>query len=115
MSSQRTLVIWTNDEVESLIIWMEENEDHLHGKQLAWHKRVKEAVFSTHDHITIKKITDKALNIKRLWKEAKAIRDQSGFGIRPEENDTSINQVLERKCPFFGGLMKYGEQDRMLL
>ncbi|KAF8430078.1 hypothetical protein EV426DRAFT_579629 [Tirmania nivea] len=27
--------------------------------------------------------------------------DQSGWGLRPEENEQSINAVLEKKCPFF--------------
>ena len=104
MPSQRApLVVWTREEAEKLIGWMEDNQQHLRGKQMAWYKLVKEEVFAGDDymHITVKKIADKVFNIKRSWKEAKAMQEQSGWGAKPEENETSINEVLERKCPFF--------------
>ena len=39
--------------------------------------------------------------MKRSWKEAKAMANQSGFGVRAEDNTTSVNEVLERKCQFY--------------
>ncbi|KAF8458007.1 hypothetical protein BGX38DRAFT_1155017, partial [Terfezia claveryi] len=60
---------------------MEENQEQLRGKQITWHKLVKEQVFSTDEHITVKRITDKATNMKR-----------SGWGVKAEKNETSINE-----------------------
>ncbi|RPB26106.1 hypothetical protein L211DRAFT_694380 [Terfezia boudieri ATCC MYA-4762] len=39
--------------------------------------------------------------MKGQWKKARAMIDQSGWGLRPEENEQSINAVFEKKCPFF--------------
>jgi len=33
---------------------MEENQEQLRGKQIAWHKEVKEQVFGVEEHIMIK-------------------------------------------------------------
>jgi len=35
--------------------WMEDNQEILCGKQIAWHKEVKEEAFADDDHITVKK------------------------------------------------------------
>ena len=67
MPSQRApLLDWTKEEVEKLIGWMEDNQQHLQGKQMAWYKLVKEEVFAgdDHMHIMVKKIADKVFNIK---------------------------------------------------
>ena len=70
-SSQRnSSVTWTTAEVERLIGWMEENLEELRGKQITWHKLAKEQVFPNDDHITVKKIGGKAINMKRSWKGA---------------------------------------------
>jgi len=37
-----TTQAWARDEVERLISWMEDNQEQLRGKQIAWHKEVKE-------------------------------------------------------------------------
>jgi len=34
------------EEFERLIAWMEENQELLRGKQIAWHKVAKDEVFS---------------------------------------------------------------------
>jgi len=39
--------------------------------------------------------------MKSIWKEAKAIQARSGWGIKPEENEESTDEVLERKSSFF--------------
>ena len=102
-SSQRSNQPWTKDEMERLVAWMEENPQDLKGKQIAWHKDVKDQVFSEpgDEHITVKKITEKASNMKRRWKEAKAMAELSGWGVRLEDNEQTINDVLERKCAFY--------------
>ena len=87
--------------MERLVVWMEENQEKLCGKQISWQKDVKEQQFPNNDHITVKKITDKVANMKRAWKDARAMQDRSGWGVRPEDNEESINNVLERKCAFF--------------
>jgi len=33
---------------------MEDNQEQLRGKQIAWHKEVKEQVFGAEEHITVK-------------------------------------------------------------
>ncbi|KAF8416864.1 hypothetical protein EV426DRAFT_721555 [Tirmania nivea] len=76
---------WTQEEVEQLIAWMEDNQEQLRGKQIAWYKEVKEQIFGDEDHIT----------------DAKAMQTRSGWGVKSEDNDKSINEVLERRCPFF--------------
>ena len=73
MSTQDSTQPWTKEEIERLLAWMEDNQESLKGKQIPWHKDVKEEVFATDDHITVKKITDKAGNLKKNWKSAKVI------------------------------------------
>ena len=46
MPSSRNNQAWRREEIERLIAWMEENQDKLRGKQSAWHKEVKEEVYS---------------------------------------------------------------------
>jgi len=92
---------WSKSESERLVAWMEENQEELRGKQITWHKLVKEQVFPSEEHITIRRITDKATNMKRSWKEARAMQQRSGWGVRAEDNETSINEALERRCLFF--------------
>ena len=97
---QRSLQVqWTQTETELLIAWMEDNRDDLHFKQNAWHKAVYVQVFSTYEHITVNKIKDKVKNMKRSWQAARAMADNSGWGV--ENQSESINKVLERKCPFY--------------
>ncbi|KAF8439644.1 hypothetical protein BGX38DRAFT_1206943 [Terfezia claveryi] len=81
---------WMREEVERLIGWMEENQELLRGKQVVWHK-----------DITVKRISEKMGNIKKAWKDAKAMQARSGWGIKSEENEESINEILEWRCPFF--------------
>jgi len=52
------------------------------------------------EHITVKRISEKMGNMK-TWKDAKAMQVQPGWGVKPEVSEASINQVLERRCPFF--------------
>ena len=87
--------------MEHLIDWMEENLWDLKRKQLAWHKEVKDEVFAVHEHITIKKIGEKAGNMKKHQKQAKAKQDQSGWGVTLEDNTQSINKELEKTCTLF--------------
>ena len=58
-------------------------------------------MFADQDHIAVKRITEKMSNMKKAWKDAKAMQQRSGWGVKPEENEESINEVLEGKCPFF--------------
>ena len=92
---------WWRSQVERLIDWMEEHLEDLRGKQVTWHKDVKEQLFSNDNHITVRKITNKVANMKRAWRDARAMQDQSGWGLQEDENDSTINGVLERKCPFY--------------
>ena len=80
---------------------MEENQEHLRGKQLAWYKDVNDQEFPDDEHITIKKITDKGQNMKRAYRAANASQEGSGCGLTSEENSASINHALEKRCAFF--------------
>lgn len=59
---------------------MEENEKLLRGKQIVWHKEIKEQVFGDDEYITVKRISEKISNMKKAssWKEAKAMQTHSG-------------------------------------
>ena len=92
---------WTRDEVERIIAWMEDHEEEIRGKQVQWHKEVKEQVFADEEHIPVKRITEKMGSMRKAWKGAKAGQKRSGWGVKPKENEESINEVLERKCPGF--------------
>jgi len=74
----------TRDGVERLISWMEDNQEQLRGKQIAWHK---EQVFGAEEHITVKGISEKMGNMKKTWKDAKAVQAQSGWGVKLEESE----------------------------
>jgi len=80
---------------------MEDHEEEIRGKQVQWHKEVKEQVFADEEHIPVKRITEKMGSMRKAWKGAKAGQKRSGWGVKPEENEESINEVLERKCPGF--------------
>ena len=102
MSSQRSLIVpWTRDELGQMVAWMEDNQELLRGKQAAWHKDIKAQVFGNDNHITLKKIKEKAANMKRAWKDAKAMQELSGWGLKFEDNEPSINDRLEQKSGFF--------------
>ena len=80
---------------------MEEHQEVLRGKQTAWFKDIKEQEFPDDEHITIKKISDKVNNMKKAWKAAKGMQERSGWGLTMEQNSTSINDALEKKCALF--------------
>ncbi|RPB25363.1 hypothetical protein L211DRAFT_867338 [Terfezia boudieri ATCC MYA-4762] len=101
LAPSQNISAWSRPETERLIAWMEDNQEELRGKQITWHKLVKGQVFADEDHITVKRITDKSTNMKRSWKDARAMQQRSGWGVKPEDNEASINQALERKCAFF--------------
>jgi len=44
--------LWSKSESERLVAWMEENQEELRGKQITWHKLVKEQVLSSEEQIT---------------------------------------------------------------
>ena len=60
------------------------------GKPADWIHKVKEDVFPDNEHITAKKAQDTYTNMK-AWKVAKAMQEQSGFGLREEDCERSIN------------------------
>lgn len=80
---------------------MEEHQENLRGKQAAWHKDVKEQVFARDPEITVNRIKDKAQNMKKAWSDARKLREQSGSGVRAEDQVSSFNALLESKCPLF--------------
>ena len=72
---------------------MEENHERLRGKPADWINKVKEDIFPDDEgfeHITAKKVRDKYTNMKKAWKDAKTIQEQSGFGLREEDCERSI-------------------------
>lgn len=73
---------------------MEENHERLRGRPADWIHKVKEDIFRDNEHITAKKVRDKCTNMKKAWKEAKAMQEQSGFGLREEDCERSINGFI---------------------
>ena len=88
------IIQWTRDEVERLVAWMEGNQELLRVKQIARHKQVKEEVFANEGHITVKKINENAINMKEaLMEGSKAMQERSGWGVRSEDSENSINEA----------------------
>ena len=92
---------WTKEEMERLVCWMEEDVESLHGKRAVWHKDVKAQVFAEDEEMTLIRIRDKAQNMKKAWSEARKLREQSGSGVRAEDQVPSFNALLESKCLLF--------------
>ncbi|KAF8464248.1 hypothetical protein BDZ91DRAFT_730207 [Kalaharituber pfeilii] len=42
----------------------------------------------------VKKIGDKTTNVKRSWRECKALQERSGWGLTAEDNEESINAIF---------------------
>ena len=60
---------------------MEENHEGLPGRPADWVDQLQEDIFPDNERITAKKVWNKYTNIKKAWKEAKTIQEQSGFGL----------------------------------
>ncbi|KAF8463881.1 hypothetical protein BDZ91DRAFT_295339 [Kalaharituber pfeilii] len=56
---------------------MEDNQELLRGKQVTWHKDVKDQ------------------------EECKALQEIFGWSLTAEDNKESINAFIEKKCPLF--------------
>jgi len=87
---------WLKENMERLVCWMEENQQSLCGKQSVWHKDVKEQVFAKGGETTMKQIGEKVQNMENAWGGSHKLQDQSGEGVRSEDN-----ALLESKCPLF--------------
>ena len=78
---------------------MEENHERLRGKPADWINGIKEDVFPDSEgfkHITVKKVRDKYNNMKKAWKGAKTMQEQSGFGLREEDCERTINGIVDQ-------------------
>ena len=82
---------WQTEEIEELIVWVEENHERLRGRPVDWIRKAKEDIFPNNEHITAKKVRDKYTNMKKAWKEAKTMQEQSGFGLRGEDCESTEN------------------------
>ena len=60
-----------------------------------------EQVFEDSEVITVKKIKDKAVNMKRSWQAAKVIQEGSGWGITAEDNEDSPAKHVSLCFPLF--------------
>ena len=102
-SSSKAYKPWQKEEVERLIGWIEEHVDQMQGKRNEWAKQAKEEVFSTplDDHITAKKIQDKARNMRTAYNKAKQMQLRSGWGLTEEDVEPSICDRLGKVCQFF--------------
>ena len=87
--------LWQPGELGKLITWTEENYERLRGRPTDWTNKLKEAIFPDDEgfkHITAKS-EDKYTNMNRAWKDAKTVQGQSGFGLREEDFERSINSI----------------------
>lgn len=102
MPSQNSrLKLWTTEEVARLIGWMEANKDALRGLQSRWYKDAREALWKEDRDMTWQRVRDKVQNMKQAWKKGVQLRDQSGWGLRVQDNEPAVVQKLEKTCPFF--------------
>ena len=71
---------------------MEENHERLRGKPADWISRIKDDVPDNEGfkRIKAKGLRDKYNSMEKPWKDAKAIQEQSGFGLREEGCERSI-------------------------
>jgi len=53
---------------------MEDHEEEIRGKQVQWQKEVKEQVFADEEHIPVKRIIEKMGNMRKAWKDVKAMQ-----------------------------------------
>jgi len=53
---------------------MEDHQEEIRGKEVQWHKEVKEQVFEDEEHIPVKRIIEKMGNMRKAWKGAKTFR-----------------------------------------
>ena len=86
------------EDAERLVHWMEENQQSLQGRASAWHTDVKQQVFAQNEAITVKRIREKAQNMRNAWRNARRLLDQSGAGV---DDAAELNAVLNSKCPLF--------------
>ncbi|KAF8422227.1 hypothetical protein EV426DRAFT_706406 [Tirmania nivea] len=93
---EKTYMAWSKDDVVRLVGWMEENQEELRGQQKKWHKDIKEEVF-VDESIIVNRIRVKVSNMKAAWSMAKKSRDQSGWGLKPEDHSDSQQSFLEKK------------------
>ena len=90
---------WQTEELEILITCMEENHERLRGKPVDCIYRVKEDFLSDNEgfkHITVQKTRDKCGNLKRAWKDAETMQEQSDFGIREEDCERPTNGTVKQ-------------------
>lgn len=95
----RSMLGWTDDELERFIAWMEENQEEIRGSTIKWTTYLKESVFADADHIDTKQIKSKYHNMKSLWQQAKQMQEQSGFGLTEADYSSSINSLNPAKSP----------------
>ena len=95
----RSMLGWTDDELERFIAWMEENQEDIRGSTIKWTTHLKESVFADAEHIDIKRIKSKFHNMKSSWQRAKQMQDQSGFGLTEADCSSSINGLNPAKSP----------------
>ena len=67
----RSMLGWTDDELERFIAWMEENQEDIRGSTIKWTTHLKESVFADAEHIDIKRIKSKFHSMKSSWQQAK--------------------------------------------
>ena len=90
---------WQTEELEIPITWMKENHKRFRGKPADCINGVKEDVLSENEgfkHVRVQKVRDKYGNLKRAWKDAKTMQEQSGFGIREEDCERPTNGIIKQ-------------------
>ena len=83
-----------SSELERLISQIEDNQELLRGATSMWARKLKEIVFTNSDYIDIKKIKAKYHNLRNSQKAVKKLQDQSGFGLKEDDCEASINSKI---------------------
>ena len=85
---------WETSELEKLISQMEDNQELLRRATSLWNRKIKEIVFTNSDYIDIKKIKAKYHNLKTVQKAVKQMQEQSGFSLKEDDCESSINSIV---------------------
>jgi hypothetical protein len=84
---------WQRREIELLLGWMEQNSNLMNGKQIVWHRLLKNTTFPDAEHITVKKISDKVQNMRRSYNKAKQMQAQFNIGVNQEDSGSANNSM----------------------
>ena len=81
---------WSDENVDRLVGWMEDHRDDLVQPAL-WSKACKQDLFRDDDQLSVERIKNKGLNMKRQYLKVRSqFQDKTGFGVTEEDCEQTI-------------------------